>query len=226
MEIKSHKTKKGTKQLMSPSASPMTAHPWAYAPVFWFCFPKREGSSPSVDMAAKSSGCARMLSNTTKGNNASSPHRTSHAPQRRPPSSKAWAKPALAPDSWGPAAQSANCAKPESSAVNSSVPMRARGIVFVGFLALEAMQHTSSKPMKPKKSCEVVASTAGAPRGKKVAVDWNMFPVQSEKPAPIMKRTKTTLSAVMRLMTTLLQSMPRAINAEHRSTMTPARGSA
>mmetsp|Transcript_17800 Transcript_17800/g.47425 ORF Transcript_17800/g.47425 Transcript_17800/m.47425 type:complete len:179 (+) Transcript_17800:741-1277(+) len=177
-------------------------------------------------MAATSSGCGMMLSSTTSGSREISPTATIHFAHAQPCALKPSSKDAvLMPEWYGTIAASAIWASPERIAAPINVPINARGIVLEGFLALEAMQQTSSKPIKPKNSEAVDLRTPVAPWGTNLSEDSNMLPVQQEKPPTVMNATKEILATVKALTTSLPMSMPPATTAVHNKVMPAAMGS-
>mmetsp|Transcript_2158 Transcript_2158/g.6434 ORF Transcript_2158/g.6434 Transcript_2158/m.6434 type:complete len:273 (+) Transcript_2158:831-1649(+) len=224
IEMTSHRTENGTHAASMLSSAPTMMVPRRYTPRV--LLRNTEGNNPSSDIAAVSSGCGRMLRSTTKGSNANSATLTSHLAHCQPCCPNACGKAMLVIDSvHGTIAASANCAVPDRIAAPSKVPASALGMVFAGSFAFEAMQQTSSKPMKPKNKTDVADTMPAAPVGANVAADWNMLPVHSERPAMMRKSTVQILAAVKVLMTNLPMSVPRATTTAHKAVMAPASGS-
>mmetsp|Transcript_105960 Transcript_105960/g.297934 ORF Transcript_105960/g.297934 Transcript_105960/m.297934 type:complete len:243 (-) Transcript_105960:363-1091(-) len=224
-EVKSHRSVKGATKATRVSAIPTIQVPWKYTPLlFWQ--ENTEGNKPSSDIAAMTSGWGSVPRSTTSGSKESSPMDTSQLAHNKPCCSKAISKDvADMPVVNGTMATSAICASPEKTEAPSNVPISARGMLLEGFEALDAMQQTSSNPMKPKKSAAVAWKTPAAPWGAKVSIEENRLPVQHARPAMIMKATRNTLQRVNPLITTLPMSMPVAMMTVHNRVIPAAMGS-
>ena len=124
------------------------------------------GSTPSRAISASRSGCGRKQTSTTSGSSATSPtaviQRAACQPRAAKPASN---EVEPMPSSHGTSAQ-AELRGHRGAAAPASVPAIARGIARAGSRARAARQHTSSKPMKPKKSRLAPAIAPPAPRAK------------------------------------------------------------
>mmetsp|Transcript_29057 Transcript_29057/g.69205 ORF Transcript_29057/g.69205 Transcript_29057/m.69205 type:complete len:241 (+) Transcript_29057:553-1275(+) len=204
--ITSQSTLKGQASASAVRATrPVRAKPQVKTP-FLDWRRKTEGISLSVDIAADTSGCGRMLSSTTNGKRISSPIRTMLAEAVQPFAAKASPKSVDCPG--GAFIEMASCAVKEITAAPPRVPIRAIGMTLEAFLAWEDRQQTSSKPMKPKKSRVVALRMPFMPSGAKVSPDSKMLVEAPAKPRMTIKATSATFAKVMTFTTVLLRDKP------------------
>mmetsp|Transcript_2375 Transcript_2375/g.5161 ORF Transcript_2375/g.5161 Transcript_2375/m.5161 type:complete len:266 (+) Transcript_2375:474-1271(+) len=213
--IMSHSTLNGTATEKTVIMAPVRRVPRLRVP-FSSVVAKPIGISPSSASAANNSGWGRKLTRTTSGRRATSPTAVTHLAATQPLAPKAASKDVAPPPSEEEARSSpagsvekgtmplnATWAKTESRVAPTRVPAMARGITSAGRSHFPARQHTSSKPMKPKKRREVPVKVPAVPVGKKTSGEASVSTSRAANPAAIMKRTRNTFAAVKPLITTL-----------------------